>query len=226
MYNLSMKNNRTEMIDFIKEFADICKKNDIWFAADKSTLLGMVRHGGFIPWSDKFKVMMTPASYQKLLRMNPKRIVDSSFSSSYKKLESIWVNDSSELETSQPFIVISVVVPSTIKSIKKYRSLSRMAWNKATFRNDNIKHAINDLNVDKNEGFYKITTRRDALIENWIHNLSFETVDLKFNSLMIPAPKEYKDLLVTWYGENYMETEIPMTYIESETPLKDKKVNL
>ncbi len=225
MYNISMKNTRTQKIEFIKEFMNICKKENIWVAADKSTILGMVRHGGFIPWSDKFKVMMTPESYRKLHRLNPKRLVDSSFDSSYRKLKNIWVTDNTELKEDQPFIEISMIVPSTIKSINKYRSLSRITWGKMTFKRDNVKHAINDLYVEKNEGYYRISNRRDSLMENWIHNLSFKTVDLQFHSLMIPVPKEYKTLLVLWYGEDYMTAKIPTSYMVSVNPLEEEKVS-
>ena len=221
-----MNYKRDKIFELIKEFKQTCEENKIWFAADKTTVLGMVRHGGFIPWSDTFEVMMTPAGYRKLQRLFPTNVVDSSFNPKYKRLKSLWVKDSSDLVSEQPFIEIGIVVPTTIKKINKYRSVSHTVFNMMTLKRDNIKHAINDLFDDKNEGFYQITTRRDDMMKNWIHNLSFQTVTMKLNTIEIPVPIEYKILLKNWFGDDYMEAKMPSRYYIHPSPTKSEKVVL
>lgn len=53
----------------LKDIDHFCKKNDITYYLAFGTLLGAVRHSGFIPWDDDLDVMFTKDQYEKFARM-------------------------------------------------------------------------------------------------------------------------------------------------------------
>lgn len=59
-------------IDLLNEFMRVCTKYGIQWWADGGTLLGAVRHKGFIPWDDDIDVMLFRSEYDKLLKVASK----------------------------------------------------------------------------------------------------------------------------------------------------------
>ena len=57
------------LLDLYAEFARVCKKNDLKFYADSGTMIGALRHNGFIPWDDDIDLLMPRSDYEKLCRI-------------------------------------------------------------------------------------------------------------------------------------------------------------
>ena len=54
------------LLNLLKGFDKLCTDNGVEYTLFAGTLLGAIRHGGFIPWDDDLDVMMDYQNYEKL----------------------------------------------------------------------------------------------------------------------------------------------------------------
>ena len=67
------KLQKTEL-ELLVEFDRICKKYNIEYYLAGGTLLGAVRHKGFIPWDDDIDIVMTRNNYNKFIKYQKKEL--------------------------------------------------------------------------------------------------------------------------------------------------------
>ncbi len=64
----TLKEHQAALLELLSEFDRVCKALDIPYVLFAGTLLGAVRHQGFIPWDDDVDVLMLRRDYERLLR--------------------------------------------------------------------------------------------------------------------------------------------------------------
>lgn len=79
-----MKRAWAAQLEVLDEIRRICQASNIRYFADWGTLLGAVRHQGFIPWDDDLDICMLRDDYKRFLEIAPGQL------SSYFELKSIY----------------------------------------------------------------------------------------------------------------------------------------
>ena len=71
-----MKRSWAAQMDVLEQVAKVCEKHHIRWFAGYGTLLGAVRHGGFIPWDDDLDIIMFRDDYQRFNAVAQKELPD------------------------------------------------------------------------------------------------------------------------------------------------------
>lgn len=69
-----MKKAWAAQIEVLEDIKRVCRRHNIRFFADYGTLLGTIRHKGFIPWDDDMDIAMIRTDYQRFLQVAPKEL--------------------------------------------------------------------------------------------------------------------------------------------------------
>lgn len=77
-------------LEVLAEIDRICKKYEIPYFADWGTLLGVVRHKGFIPWDDDLDITMKRADYERFLQVAEQEIPKEFAVFTYEKHPDFW----------------------------------------------------------------------------------------------------------------------------------------
>ncbi len=67
-------------LTILKAFANYCEQQDLSYSLCGGTLLGAVRHKGFIPWDDDIDVVMPRPDYDRLCRLADDFFLNTGFS--------------------------------------------------------------------------------------------------------------------------------------------------
>ena len=75
----TIKKAQAVMLEMLIEFDKICQKHDLKYWLDSGTLLGAVRHDGFIPWDDDIDISMPVEDYNKFTIIAQNELADGMF---------------------------------------------------------------------------------------------------------------------------------------------------
>lgn len=84
-----------KQLEILEHIDAVCRRHDIPYWLDAGTLLGAVRHGGFIPWDDDIDIAMKEEDLVRFLAIAPKELP-----------ENLYVQNPEEEPTKEPLVKI------------------------------------------------------------------------------------------------------------------------
>ena len=67
MTELTMREMQLVSLEILHTVATICEEQNFRYSLIYGTLIGAIRHHGYIPWDDDVDIMMTRKQYEKFL---------------------------------------------------------------------------------------------------------------------------------------------------------------
>lgn len=138
-----------KLLVLLKEFHQFCVANDIKYSLDWGSLLGAIRHKGFIPWDDDLDIMVDRENFEKINRLIKKF---NNLAYEHGTIESLWVDrvrlDSESLSNPKPTMDVFVIdnAPNS-RLARKFRvalirGMQGMMKSKPNFLKGNILYRI------------------------------------------------------------------------------------
>lgn len=67
MYELSLREIQKQSLEILMDIDKVCRNNSLKYCILFGTLIGAIRHGGFIPWDDDIDIGMARKDYEQFL---------------------------------------------------------------------------------------------------------------------------------------------------------------
>lgn len=220
-------------LDLAKKLKEVCERNGLQYWMDGGTLLGAVRHQGFIPWDDDIDFAMPRKDYDKLNKIAAKEFThpyfwqttysEEHFYCGHAQLRNAETSAFGRNEIDKDYclgIGIDIFVLDGVPDNKLTYALCRLTSKGLSgITRWLIKHPIQRLSHKCVFKLYEALFRTtDADYAKCIGDISWrfrhheiflrehytETKMLDFADTQFPAPYLYKEWLSRYFGEDYM----------------------
>lgn len=212
----NIKNACLELLVFV---GNICKKYELDWWLDYGTLLGAVRHDGYIPWDDDIDIGMTRKDGEKLFSIIESEIkennLDDSVHLSFKSYHTgrltagrtIYYRPGGKAFIAAVDVFFYDFVPEISNIHEKYKKEREIFYEKYEQGADLDKacnEAVLNLKINKNLDKYMIVGVEGAAFKIYESEKVFPLTQISFEGKTFPCPKDYRYYLENQYGSDYL----------------------
>ena len=229
MNELSLEERKKIVVEVLDDFVSVCERNGIDYYLAYGTLLGAIRHNGFIPWDDDVDVWVPIDQYEKCLAALEKesaykvinQLTTENYLHPFSKLahrETQFIDEQgTRLDWGVYIDIFPLVGTDDIKQVKKCCNYNKMRYRMICYENKTLGRSFKDLVKKSMCLCARITGRSSAYYRNKINKFIFTMKPkTKFGSPVSPYgvrdsffiadfEKKYKD----FEGKQYV---IPAGY--------------
>jgi len=164
-----LKKLQNTELEILNEFVSICEKYNLEYFLAGGTLLGAVRHKGFIPWDDDIDVGMPRKDYNKFIKICKKELNSRFFLDCYETNKYCW----------SPFAKIRIKNSKMIESLSKNSKSNQGIWidifpynniNKKLSKTHQLQQKVNDcirtlITIKLDIPYYNGTEKKKRIIK-------------------------------------------------------------
>ena len=229
----TIKKAQAIMLEMLIEFDRICQRYDLKYWLDSGTLLGAVRHNGFIPWDDDIGISMPVEDYEKFTLIVQSELsrdmffqnkqTDPTFPFDYNKIRSQkatiieFHEDGKDINYHQgifldifPMYVVEKTKLNHIfykEALEAIRFFSAKRFNINFIRNFIVKSLRKlHLSWDKNNNTMVIYSgKMPDIAAVFDYNAIYPLKKMKFENIEFFVPNDCDHYLTSIYSNSYME---------------------
>ncbi|MBR3161928.1 MAG: LicD family protein [Bacilli bacterium] len=214
MERISLEEHKKIMVNMLEYIDKICKENNIRYSIYSGTLLGAIRHNGFIPWDDDIDIALLRPEYEKIIKVLKENSSDKYYLLNNDIEETYFYPFSKLIDNS------TILIEETSNKIKNYGVYIDILAIDGLVKEKNNKKAIKNYKIRKKlqkrifrYGFEPIDNNKlkrliKKILSFFIRKIGIKKILNDYNEFCTKISPNESDYLITNWPIFKMKTEI------------------